>query len=131
MDQQPIFPKIPKEKRKPRKVKGPTPSVALKKELVSKGYIVDTVEKWNPFAGIRQDLFGFIDLVSVHPENNIIQFIQITSKSNISARVNKIKSHSNINVAKAISRGSNTRLLVIGYDKVKKDFTTVDMADEL
>lgn len=46
------------------------------------------VEKWNHHAHIRQDLFGFIDIVAMNGGNVI--GIQATSGSNVSARVKKI-----------------------------------------
>lgn len=52
------------------------------------GYTVEVVERWNAFAKIRQDLFGFVDLVAVRDSKTY--GIQTTSYSNISARVNKI-----------------------------------------
>ncbi len=50
--------------------------------------MVAVVEKWNPHARIRQDLFGFIDLVAVKRDETLA--VQTTSLSNISQRVAKI-----------------------------------------
>lgn len=57
--------------------------------LREQGMTVAIVERWNAFAKIRQDLFGFIDLVALCPRNGIIG-IQTTTKVNMQARVNKI-----------------------------------------
>lgn len=46
-------------------------------------------EHFNTFLGIRQDLFGFVDIVWVC--GNRVTFVQTTSDSNVSARVNKIR----------------------------------------
>jgi hypothetical protein len=54
------------------------------------GYTLAITERWNPFAKIRQDLFGFIDLVAMKAGEPILA-IQATSASNVSARVNKIR----------------------------------------
>mgnify|MGYP001570703807 CR=1 FL=1 len=50
-------------------------------------------EHYNIFAKIRQDLFGFVDLVCLG-EREIVA-IQTTSGSNFSARVNKVCAHPN------------------------------------
>ena len=46
------------------------------------------VEHWNAFAKIRQDLFGFIDILGVFEGRTLA--VQSTTKNNISARVHKI-----------------------------------------
>jgi hypothetical protein len=49
---------------------------------------VAIVEHWNPFARIRQDLFGVLDLLAVR--DGVTLGVQTTSGSNVSARVKKI-----------------------------------------
>jgi len=49
---------------------------------------VAVVEKWNPHARIRQDLFGIIDIVCVGPDGTV--GVQSTSGSNVSARIRKM-----------------------------------------
>ena len=46
------------------------------------------VEKWNPHAKIRQDLFGFIDILAIFDDMTV--GIQTTSGSGHSARLKKI-----------------------------------------
>lgn len=53
------------------------------------GWTVQVVERWNAFAKIRQDLFGFVDLVAMDGTNIIA--IQSTSSANMAARITKIK----------------------------------------
>lgn len=50
---------------------------------------VQVVERWNPFAHIRQDLFGFIDLVAVRSNSPGVFGVQATSTGNVSARIKK------------------------------------------
>jgi hypothetical protein len=50
---------------------------------------VETVERWNPHAKIRQDLFGFVDVLAVGPEGTLA--VQTTSATNVSKRVRKIR----------------------------------------
>ena len=44
-----------------------TPTQRSLKYLREQGYTVAIVERWNAFAKIRQDLFGFIDLLAIKP----------------------------------------------------------------
>ena len=63
----------------------------LKKLRDSGDYpLVAIVERWNAFAKIRQDLFGIIDLLAIDSKGNTVG-IQVTSYSNISARVKKME----------------------------------------
>lgn len=56
--------------------------------LRDSGYTVAVVERWNPHARIRQDLFGFIDLLALRDGETLA--VQATSGSNGAARVAKI-----------------------------------------
>lgn len=61
-------------------------SLAHLKEL---GYQAKVVEKWNPFAKVRQDLFGG-DLLALKPGEPVL-IIQATSGSNHAARREKLE----------------------------------------
>lgn len=67
---------------------GVSPTENTLKELRKRGYRAAVVERWNPHARIRHDLFGFVDVLAVGPDGTIA--VQATSYSNISARVRKI-----------------------------------------
>lgn len=56
--------------------------------LKAAGWTVQIVEKWNPFAKVRQDLFGGIDILAIRQGETL--GVQATSKSNVSARVKKL-----------------------------------------
>lgn len=92
-------------------------------------------EKWNPHARIRQDLFGFIDLIYL--DGSKIVAVQTTSGSNAAARVKKI-------AAEPRARewlGSPHRMIVVhAWRKIKgggkratwqlrEDWVTVDELD--
>tara|TARA_R110000851_G_scaffold93777_3_gene204164 strand:- start:1102 stop:1413 length:312 start_codon:yes stop_codon:yes gene_type:complete len=63
----------------------------LKKLRDSGDYpLVAIVERWNAFAKIRQDLFGIIDLLAIDIKGNTVG-IQVTSYSNVSARLKKME----------------------------------------
>jgi hypothetical protein len=61
--------------------------------LSERGVMATITERWNPFARVRQDLFGFADLVALWTDNwpSGIMAIQVTSGSNVSARIDKIR----------------------------------------
>lgn len=65
-----------------------TPTQRSLAKLRADGYLVAVVERWNSFARIRQDLFGFADLLAI--KGNETLAVQTTSGSNISARITKI-----------------------------------------
>ena len=58
-------------------------TLAHLKEL---GYAAEVVERWNQYARVRQDLFGYIDVVAL---GDTILAVQATS-TGVSSRVNKI-----------------------------------------
>ena len=60
-------------------------SLAVLREL---GYTVQVVEQWNNYSKTRQDLFGVIDVLAVHPEYGIVG-IQATTTGNAAARQTK------------------------------------------
>lgn len=76
---------------KEKKTKATPATVLSLKEARSRGWIVEKTEHWNSFAKVKNDLFGFIDLLCLDPINNKCIGIQTTSVSNMSARRNKIK----------------------------------------
>lgn len=74
---------------KKKKSKGKSPTSRTLEVLRQKSGAVQIVEKWNPFAGIRQDLFGCIDIVYCNRETRKIIGVQATSDTNHNARINK------------------------------------------
>ena len=57
----------------------------------SRGWKAGIVEKWNPHARVRIDLFGFADLVVFDPGIRGVTLVQTTSGPNVAQRVEKIK----------------------------------------
>lgn len=56
--------------------------------LRDQGYECAIVEKWNAHIKVRQDLFGFVDILAVGSLGTVA--VQSTSKTNVSARIKKI-----------------------------------------
>lgn len=77
------------------------------------GYRCATVEKWNPHARIRQDLFGVVDVLCIGHGETVA--VQCTSYSNLPSRVRKIKDSD----ALADMRNVGWRVLAQGWHKRK------------
>ena len=67
-----------------------SPTQRTRKELHRLGIISQITEHWNPFAKLRQDLFGFIDILAIDSKNKKTIGIQCTSRANHNARKQKI-----------------------------------------
>ena len=103
-------------------------------ELRKLGFTCAIVERWNQWAKIRQDLFGFCDILYL--TGSSIVALQVTSAANRSARRNKIlaepralawvKSGGLIelwSVAKQGARGSKKAWVIRKEEIVEGDFT--------
>lgn len=88
-----------------------TPTQMSKKALEDEGYLVATVERWNAFARVRQDLFGFVDLLAIKDGETLA--VQTTSRVNISARAKKIADHENTPMV----RRAGWKIHIHGWDK--------------
>lgn len=58
--------------------------------LRAAGYQCAITEHWNPFAKIRQDLFGFIDVLGMHPRQQGLLGVQATTGAHHAERKAKI-----------------------------------------
>jgi hypothetical protein len=67
-----------------------SPTQRSLKLLRDRGYVAVVTERWNPYARLRQDLFGFIDIVALSSIYGIIA-VQTTSGANMAARISKIR----------------------------------------
>ena len=65
-----------------------TPTARSLKHLRDNGWRAEVVEKWNSFTRTRKDLWGFADVLAIRPGE--VRAIQVTSGSNVAARVRKI-----------------------------------------
>lgn len=100
-----------------------SPTQRSKALLEKDGYLVAIVEKWNPHARVRQDLFGLVDLVAIKPGETV--GVQTTSYSNLSARVRKIADHENVDAV----REAGWKILVHGWRKNAKNRWEVVVKD--
>ena len=81
--------------------------------LREEGYLVAIVERWNPHARIRQDLFGFIDLLAIRKDETLA--VQVTA-SGVSARIKKIMESEYLSRV----RDAGWRIVVHGWRKNSK-----------
>jgi len=92
--------------------------------LKSEDYdLVAITERWNPFAKIRQDLYGIIDILAIKDKDTIA--LQVTSYSNIGARVKKITE----SPALPFLRAAGWTILVEGWKKEKNGRYTSRIVD--
>ena len=79
------------------------------------GWDAGVVERWNPHARIRHDLFGFVDIVAID-QCSRVRMIQATSTANMQARINKIEDDENMaRIARAL--GAHGVVEVWGWAK--------------
>lgn len=90
-----------------------SPTQRSLKYLREQGWRVAVVEYWHAFARKRMDLFHAFDLLCVRGEETLA--VQVTSASNVSARVNKIAE----NEAVPDLRKAGWSLFVHGWRKGK------------
>lgn len=67
-----------------------SPAQRSLKKLRAEGWLCAITERWNQFAKVRQDLFGFIDVLAIRGDQMLA--IQTTSGANVAARIAKIRS---------------------------------------
>ena len=103
---------------------GMSPTQLTLRKLKKEGYRAVVVEKWNPHARCRQDLFGIIDVLAVGPGVTI--GVQATTYKNRHARVRKMADSDSIGDL----REANWTLLVHGWRKVKNRWqcTEIDIS---
>lgn len=95
-----------------------SPTQRSLKLLRDEGYTAQVVERWNPHARVRQDLFGVIDIVAIKAldtDTTSIVGVQTTSKSNMAARITKIKESAEA----ALWSSAGGLMLVHGWAKNK------------
>ena len=79
----------------PKRVgRGTSPTQRTLKRLRDLGYTAQVVETWNPHAKIRQDLFGFIDVLAIKAGE--VLAVQACAGGDAAKRVRKIGEHPNV-----------------------------------
>ena len=81
-------------KAKLRKKKGVSPLQRSKKYLEEAGFTVAIVERWNPWAKVRQDLFGILDLLAISHLGTL--GVQVTTMGHKQEHIDKMMAHPNL-----------------------------------
>lgn len=89
-----------------------TPTQLSLRHLRADGYLAEVTERWNPHARVRNDLFGFIDILAVRGPETLA--VQTTSAANVSARIRKISDAPTV----AAVREAGWTIRVHGWAKV-------------
>lgn len=79
--------------------------------------LVSLVERYNIYSQNYNDLFGFADVMAIHPYFGTL-LIQVTSGSHVNARLNKIRTEA-FEEAEYAVRAMNVGVEVHGWRKVK------------
>lgn len=77
------------EPKKKRKKSSKSPTQRALAHCKKQGWTAAIVERWNQWAGVRQDLFGFIDLVVLDGLPGPLG-LQVTSRTGVGQRREKI-----------------------------------------
>jgi hypothetical protein len=99
---------------KKRKKASTSPTQRSLAHLRKEGYTVAIVEHWNPHARLRQDLFGFVDLLAIRRGETLA--LQTTSGDHVAERIEKIAEHPNLWKV----REAGWRVVVHGWRKLRK-----------
>lgn len=90
-----------------------SPTALTLRQLRSMDYpLVEVVERWIPGANVRRDLFGFIDILAISADGEVLA-VQATTKSNMVSRIRKIADSD----AVGIVRAANWTIEVWGWYK--------------
>lgn len=104
-----------------------TPTARTLALMRRNGWTAQVVERWNPHARIRQDLFGFGDVIACRgwitensiPQPSSITLIQATTQANAAARVAKITTNPDVAPLALRWLESGGRIVVHGWRKLK------------
>ena len=94
---------------------GTSPTARTLQRLKKDGVLAGVVERYNQYSRKTNDLFGFIDIVAL--DGNTVIGLQVTSGSNVSARVHKIKEECAQNAKDWLKCGA--KIEVWGWRKLK------------
>lgn len=90
-----------------------TPTARTLATLRADGWTAEVVERWNPHARVRHDLFNIADILAVRGRETLA--VQVTAGSGVSARVRKLTA----SPALPLLAAAGWRVEVHGWRKVK------------
>lgn len=90
-----------------------TPTARTLAALKADGWLAEVVERWNPHARVRHDLFNLVDILAVRGAETLA--VQVTAGGGVSARCAKL----NASPALPLLLAARWRVEVHGWRKVK------------
>ena len=90
-----------------------TPTARTLATLRADGWTAEVVERWNPHARVRHDLFNVADILAVRGRKTLA--VQVTAGSGVSARVAKLRA----SAALPLLTAAGWRVEVHGWRRVK------------
>lgn len=109
---------MPKSLKKSKK----SPNQRSLEYMTEQGYLVGKVEQTVPHTFIKRDLFSLFDLVAIR-ENETVG-IQVTSASNITARIHKIEESPILPIIRKVG----WRILIQGWRDIGNTPKEVDLS---
>jgi hypothetical protein len=100
-----------------------TPTARSVEHLRACGWTVGVVEQRIPHTNITRDLYGFIDLLAIRGAETMA--VQVTSGSNVSARVHKIAESEHVGAV----RTAGWAIVVHGWRKNARGEWTLRVVD--
>jgi len=91
-------------------------TMKLFKEL---DFLVEKVEYYNAHAGVRHDLYGFIDVLALHPAYGSMA-VQVCGPSDFAPHVKKILGPRREALILWLCASPHNRCILIGWRKLKK-----------
>ena len=88
----------------------PSPTKRSLEYLREKGYLCSIVEHWNSFARIRQDLWGWADILAIRKDE--VLAVQVTASA-VSERIKKIEASPTLGIV----REAGIRIEIHGWRK--------------
>lgn len=98
-----------------------SPTQLSKRLLERNGWTVAITERWNPHVRVRQDMFGFADMIGFHKSSVIL--VQTTSTKNMLARIKKVLANP---IARRWCQEPHRMLAVHGWRKVERKWVHDD-----
>jgi hypothetical protein len=87
------------------------------------GYHCAIVEKWNSFTKVRQDLWGWCDILAIRKDE--VLAVQVTSGSHVAERIRKIQNSDTVSKV----RDAGIRIEIHGWSKNSKGRYVIRVED--
>lgn len=93
-----------------------SPTARALQQLRREGWLASVTEKWNPGARVRQDLFGFIDILAIKADHHGCLGIQVTTTGHMADRYAKMTSEPVVGRLKIWLAAGNA-VQILGWSK--------------